>query len=118
MGIWFTANGFGNKLAGVMSTLYPPGAAEVKAARDNHIDLAPILAAKATPPADMAAKLDALGIPYKYKTFLCNQIDILYDFFMLFVFMAVIAAVILLIFSKKLRKMMHEDKDAGEVLAA
>jgi len=111
MGIWFTANGFGNKLAGVMSTLYPPGAAEVKAANDNHIDLAPILAAKAAPPADMAAKLDALKIPYKFKTFLGYHIDNLHDFFMLFVFMAVIASILLFMLSKKLQKMEHNDID-------
>lgn len=111
MGIWFTANGFGNKLAGVMSTLYPPGAAEIKKAHDNGIDLAPILAAKAAPPAGMAAKLDALGIPYKFKTFLGYHIDNLYDFFMLFVFMAVAAAILLFMLSKTLQKMEHNDKD-------
>lgn len=111
MGIWFTANGFGNKLAGVMSTLYPPGAAEIKKAHDNGIDLAPILAAKAAPPTDMAAKLDALGIPYKFKTFLGYHIDNLYDFFMLFVFMAVAAAILLFMLSKTLQKMEHNDKD-------
>jgi len=111
MGIWFTANGFGNKLAGVMSTLYPPGAAEIKKAHDNGIDLAPILAAKTAPPADMAAKLDALGIPYKFKTFLGYHIDNLYDFFMLFVFMAVAAAILLFMLSKTLQKMEHNDKD-------
>lgn len=111
MGIWFTANGFGNKLAGVMSTLYPPGAAEVKAAKDAGIDLAPVLAAKAAPPADMATKLDALGIPYKYKTFLGYHIDNLYDFFTVFLFMGVVAAALLFILSKKLQKMEHNDKD-------
>lgn len=111
MGIWFTANGFGNKLAGVMSTLYPPGAAEVKAAHDNGIDLAPILASKTLPPADVAARLDALGIPYKFQTFLGIHIDNLYDFFMLFLGMAVAASILLFILSKKLQKMMHEDKN-------
>lgn len=111
MGIWFTANGFGNKLAGVMSTLYPPGAAEIKKAHDNGIDLAPVLAAKAAPPADMAAKLDALGIPYKFKTFLGYHVDNLYDFFTVFVVMSVAAAALLFILSKRLQKMEHNDKD-------
>lgn len=111
MGIWFTANGFGNKLAGVMSTLYPPGAAEVADAGKHGINLAPILAAKALPPADMAAKLDSLKIPYKFKTFVGYHIDNLHDFFMLFVFMAVTASILLFILSKRLQKMEHNDED-------
>lgn len=111
MGIWFTANGFGNKLAGVMSTLYPPGAAEIAKAKENGIDLAPVLAAKATPPAEMAAKLDALGIPYKFKTFLGYHVDNLYDFFTVFLVMSVVAAGLLFVLSKTLQKMEHNDKD-------
>ncbi|HVX50526.1 MAG TPA: hypothetical protein VHB48_10220, partial [Chitinophagaceae bacterium] len=113
MGIWFTANGFGNKLAGVMSTLYPPGAAEVAAAKAKGIDLGPVLAAKSTPPPDMAAQLDKLHIPYRYKTFLGYHIDNLHDFFMLFVYMSVIAAAVLFVLSKKLQKMTHEEVSAG-----
>jgi POT family proton-dependent oligopeptide transporter len=118
MAIWFTANAFGNKLAGVLSAVYPPGAQEVSDAQKAGIDLAPILASKTPPSPEIAAKLNELRIPYEFKTFLGYHINNLYDFFMLFVAMGVVAAIILFIFSKKLRKMMHDDKEEGEVAAA
>ena len=68
MAVWFTANAFGNKLAGVLSALYP----------------------------DNGKVTDFLG--YKMSN--------LYDFFMLFVFTAGIAALILFLLTKKLQKMM------------
>ena len=67
MAIWFTANAFGNKLAGSLSALYPDG---------------------------------------KTTSFLGYQMSTLYDFFMLFVFMGGIAALILFLLTKKLQKMM------------
>lgn len=68
MAVWFTANAFANKLAGVLSALYPDG-------KPTYI----------------------LGI----------QINNLYEFFMMFVVMAGIAAGILFILSTKLKKMMQ-----------
>lgn len=69
MGVWFLGNAGGNKMAGVLSALYPEDG--------------------------------------KTTSFLGYQMTNLYDFFMLFVFMAAIAGIILLLLSKKLRKMMH-----------
>ena len=69
MAVWFTANAFANKFAGVLSSLYP----------DN----------KTT---------NFLGI---------YEMSNLYSFFMLFVFMAGIASLILFFLTKKLQKMMH-----------
>ena len=69
MAVWFTANAFANKFAGVLSSLYP----------DN----------KTT---------NFLGI---------YEMSNLYSFFMLFVFMAGIASLILFLLTKKLQKMMH-----------
>ncbi|MEO5681935.1 MAG: peptide MFS transporter [Chitinophagaceae bacterium] len=71
MAIWFTANAFGNKLAGVLSSLYP----------DNG----------------------------KTTSFVGYQMHNLYDFFMLFVFMAGIASLILFLLTRKLQKMMVAD---------
>ncbi len=71
MAIWFTANAFGNKLAGVLSSLYP----------DNG----------------------------KTTSFLGYKMHNLYEFFMLFVFMAGMAALILFLLTKKLQKMMHSE---------
>jgi proton-dependent oligopeptide transporter, POT family len=69
MAVWFLANAAGNKLAGVMSSLYPQGG--------------------------------------KTTVFLGYKMNNLYDFFMLFVFMAGLAAIILFLLSKRLQKMMN-----------
>lgn len=69
MAVWFLANAAGNKLAGVMSALYPENG--------------------------------------KTTAFLGYQMHNLYDFFMLFVFMAGAAALVLFLLSKRLQKMMH-----------
>ncbi len=72
MAVWFLANAAANKLAGVLSALYPEGG--------------------------------------KTTSFLGYQMNNLYDFFMLFVFMAGLASVILFLLSKKLQTMMHDLK--------
>jgi len=69
MAVWFLGNAGGNKMAGILSALYPEGG--------------------------------------KTTTFLGYQMNNLYDFFMLFVFMAGFAGIVLLLLSNKLKKMMH-----------
>lgn len=69
MAVWFLGNAGGNKMAGVLSALYPEGG--------------------------------------KATSFLGYQITNLYDFFMLFVFMAIAASVILFLLSGQLKKWMH-----------
>ena len=68
MAVWFLANAAANKLAGVLSALYPENG------NTTH--------------------------------FLGYQMSDKYDFFMLFVFMAGIASLILFLLSGKLKKMM------------
>jgi POT family proton-dependent oligopeptide transporter len=68
MAVWFLANAFANKLAGVLSALYPDG---------------------------------------KTTYFLGFEMNTMYDFFMLFVFMAGTASLILFLLTKKLQQMMH-----------
>ena len=69
MAVWFLGNAGGNKMAGILSALYPEGG--------------------------------------KTTSFLGYQMNSLYDFFMLFVFMSGFAGIVLLMLSKKLQKMMH-----------
>lgn len=69
MAVWFLGNAGGNKMAGILSALYPEGD--------------------------------------KTTSFLGYQMNNLYDFFILFVFMAGLAGIILLLLSKRLQKMMH-----------
>ena len=68
MAVWFTANAFGNKLAGVLSALYPENG--------------------------------------KTTSFLGYRMSDMHDFFLLFVFMAGIASLILFFLAGKLKKMM------------
>lgn len=106
MAIWFTANAFGNKLAGALSALYPPGIAEIQKAEQAGINLEDILSKKVVPTADQITKLKGLEIPYEFKSFAGYHINNLYDFFMLFVFMAGVASIILFFLTKKLQSMM------------
>lgn len=69
MAVWFLANAAANKLAGVLSALYPDG---------------------------------------KTTSFMGYQMSNLYDFFMLFVGMSGLAALILFLLTKRLQKMMHQ----------
>ena len=71
MAVWFLANAAANKLAGVLSALYPSGG--------------------------------------KTTSFLGYHMNNMYDFFILFVFMAGIASIILFVISKQLKKMMHTE---------
>jgi POT family proton-dependent oligopeptide transporter len=69
MAVWFLGNAGGNKIAGMLSALYPEGG--------------------------------------KTTSFLGYHMNNLHDFFILFVFMGGAAGIILLLLSKKLKKMMH-----------
>jgi len=69
MAVWFLANAAANKLAGVLSALYPDG---------------------------------------RTTSFLGYEMNTMYDFFMLFVVMAGVAALILFLLTKRLQKMMHQ----------
>jgi len=69
MAVWFLANASANKLAGVLSALYPEKG--------------------------------------KTTSFLGFQMHNMYDFFLLFTFMAGAASLILFLLTKQLQKMMH-----------
>lgn len=71
MAVWFLANSFANKLAGVLSALYP----------DN-----------------------------RTTSFLTYKIANMHDFFMLFVFMSGFAALILLLLTTVLKRMLHTNQ--------
>jgi POT family proton-dependent oligopeptide transporter len=73
MAVWFLANAFANKLAGVLSALYPENG--------------------------------------KVTSFLGYKMENLYDFFMLFVVLAGVAALILFLLTKKLQKLMNTSSD-------
>jgi len=108
MAVWFTANAFANKFAGVLSGLYPPGIEEISKAKKVGIDLGNILYNNVAPTSEQIAILKKAQIPYEFQSFIGFHINNLYSFFMLFVAMAGIAAVVLFVLSKKLQTMMSE----------
>lgn len=112
MAVWFMANAAANVLAGKLSALYPPGIAEVSQAAKAGIDLQRILNNKGAASAAEINKLEALNIPYQFKSFLGFELTNLYEFFMLFVVMAGAASLILFFLTKWLQRLMHEtEKD-------
>jgi POT family proton-dependent oligopeptide transporter len=72
MAVWFLSNAAGNKLAGVLSTLYPDKG--------------------------------------RITSFLGYEMNNMYDFFMLFVFMSGVASIILFFLARKLKTVMQEGK--------
>jgi len=108
MAVWFLATAAGNKLAGVLSGLYPPGPGEFAKAAKAGIDLPAILNGTAQATADVAAKLGELELASKWPAFLGFQITSLYDFFMIFVGLSAVASAILFVIYKRLYTMMEE----------
>ena len=108
MAVWFLATAAGNKLAGVLSGLYPPGPGEFKKAAAVGIDLPAILNSASQVPADVLAKLKELEIPYQWPTFLGIQINDLYSFFMIFVVLSAASSIILFFIYRRLTRMMDE----------
>ncbi|WP_303311667.1 peptide MFS transporter [Hymenobacter sp. BT730] len=108
MAVWFLATAAGNKLAGVLSGLYPPGPGEFAKAAKEGINLPAILNGTAQATADVSAKLSSLELTSHWPTFLGFQITSLYDFFMIFVGMSAVASFILFIIYKRLYTMMEE----------
>lgn len=107
MAVWFMANAAANVFAGKLSSLYPPGIAEVQKASAAGIDLQKILTNRSSASASDIAKLNQLEIPYEFKSFLGFELVNLYDFFMMFVIMAGIAAAILFVLTSWLHKLMR-----------
>ncbi len=114
MAVWFLATAAGNKLAGVLSGLYPAGPGEFKKAATAGIDLPAILNGTQASTAEVVAKLKALEVPYQWPQFLGFQIHNLYEFFMIFVALSAVASVILFFIYRKLVQMMEGDATTPE----
>lgn len=131
MGVWFLANATANKFAGTLSSLYPEGVVPIELVTNinqaNNVDVL----AKDTKPDDYngkqvysiekinysSVKNEALRNSIrveiekneitKAKAFAGFSITNLYDFFMIFVFMAGIASVVLFFLTRLLVKLMN-----------
>ena len=106
-GVFFLSNASGYALAGTLGALLPATGDKFKKAQELGIDLQGVLDKKIVPSADQLALLDKNQIPFQYPEFVGFQIHGLFEFFMVFVVLTGIAAVLLFAISPILKKMMH-----------
>lgn len=107
MGVFFLSNASGYALAGTLGTLLPPTGEKYTIAAKNGIDLPGILNGTVTLTDNLQAQLLKLKLPTEYPQFAGFTIHNLYEFFMLFVILPGVAAVLLFLLSGLLKKMMH-----------
>lgn len=106
-GVFFLSNAAGYALAGSLGALIPATGDKFKKAQELGIDLQGILNKTITPTAEQLKLLDANQISPTNPVFVGMEIHNLYEFFMVFVVLTGIAAVVLFALTPALRKMMH-----------
>ena len=106
-GVFFLSNASGYALAGTLGALLPATGDKFKKAQELGINLQGVLDKTIVPTADQVALLDKNQITSTYPEFVGFQIHNLFEFFMVFVVLTGIAAVLLLAISPILKKMMH-----------
>lgn len=106
-GVFFISSAAGYALSGTLGSILPATGDKFLKAKELGIDLQGILDKKITPTAEQLRILDENQISAVHKTFAGFEITNLYEFFMVFVVLCGIAAVILFAFTPKIKKMMH-----------
>lgn len=106
-GVFFLSNAAGYALAGSLGALIPATGDKFKKAQELGIDLKAILDKTVTPTAEQIKLLDENQISAANPVFVGMEIHNLYEFFMVFVVLTGIAAVVLFLLTPALRKMMH-----------
>ncbi|MES2566937.1 MAG: peptide MFS transporter [Bacteroidota bacterium] len=106
-GVFFLSNAAGYALAGSLGALIPATGDKFKKAQELGIDLQAVLAKTVTPTAEQLALLDQNQISAVNPSFVGYEIHNLFEFFMVFVVLTGIAAVILFLLTPLLRRMMH-----------
>ena len=107
MGVWFLGSSAGYALAGTLGALLPPTGDKYAIASENGIDLAAILDGKTQATAEQLAFLADKKIADTYPLFAGFQIHNLFEFFMVFVILCGIAALLLYALTPLLKRMMH-----------
>lgn len=107
MGVWFLGNAAGYALTGTLGALLPPTGDKFQTASEKGINLQGILDKSIQPTVDQLAFLAEKKIPITYPTFAGYTIHNLYEFFMVFVILSVVAAALLYSLTPILKKMMH-----------
>lgn len=106
-GVFFIANAAGYALAGTLGSILPATGDKFEAAQKIGVNLQDVLGKKVTLTADQAAAFEKAQLPLQNPTFAGFEIHNLFEFFMVFVVLCGIAAVILALISPILKKMMH-----------
>ncbi|MBP7808532.1 MAG: peptide MFS transporter [Bacteroidia bacterium] len=106
-GVFFLSNAAGYALAGSLGALIPATGDKFKKAQELGIDLKAILDKTVTPTADQIKLLDENQISASNPVFVGMEIHNLYEFFMVFVVLTGLAAIVLFAITPMLRRMMH-----------
>ena len=106
-GVFFLSNAAGYALAGTLGSILPATGDKFTKAKEMGIDLQAVLDKTITPTAEQMKLLDANQIRMSNPVFAGFEIHNLFEFFMVFVVLCGLAAVILFALTPVLKKMMH-----------
>lgn len=106
-GVFFLSNASGYALAGTLGSILPPTGDKFTKASSLGIDLQAVLDKKIVPTAEQLKLLVENQISTDYPVFAGFTIHNLYEFFMVFVVLCGVAAVVLYMLTPVLKKMMH-----------
>lgn len=106
-GVFFLSNASGYALAGTLGSILPATGDKFVKAQELGIDLQAVLDKKITPTAEQLKLLADNQISDHNPVFAGFEIHNLFEFFMVFVILTGLAAVILMALTPKLKKMMH-----------
>lgn len=106
-GVFFLSNASGYALAGTLGSILPATGDKFNKAKELGIDLQAVLDKRITPTAEQLKLLEANQITAHNPVFVGFEIHSLFEFFMVFVILTGLAAVILFMLTPVLKKMMH-----------
>ncbi len=106
-GVFFLSNASGYALGGTLGSILPATGDKFAKAKELGIDLQAVLDKKITLAADQLALLDHHQISAQNPIFAGFEIHNLYEFFMVFVVLTGIAAILLFALTPLLKKLMH-----------
>jgi POT family proton-dependent oligopeptide transporter len=106
-GVFFLSNASGYALAGTLGSILPATGDKFKKASELGVDLQGVLDKSVVPTSEQLTLLTKNQIPIAYPEFAGFTIHNLQEFFMVFVILCGVAALILFSISPLLKKMMH-----------
>lgn len=106
-GVFFISNAAGYALAGSLGAIIPATGDKFQKAEVIGVNLQDVLDKKVTLTPEQVALFEKEQLPMEYTSFAGFEIHNLYEFFMVFVVLCGIAAVILAVLSPRLKKMMN-----------